>query len=263
MQPNLPSRNDPVRRSFAIFLVFLAVGFAAGITYAWLLAPSRLSNGTPEQLNPVDREIYIRLIADSYAATGDRAAAAARMDTLGAAGPDALVSLIMSDLQGDRSTPDNAQLANLALALEIESPTAGLLAEALPLPPATSPPQPPTDPVAIDEPVFAGKYILIDRQIICTPGSPVRRIEVLLAAEDGQSVPGATLRVIWDGGEEQIVTGFNSEQSAGYVDFEMEPDKSYSLSVAGDDPSVNDLTVQFCPDGQEGGWRLAYRALPP
>lgn len=252
-----------MRRVFFIFFIAITVGVAAGLSYAWLLAPSRPRDRTPEHLNAVDRELYLRLIADSYAATGDRAAAEARLAAMGHSSPDYLKDLIAADLQPGHSALDNSHLAALALALEIASPAAGLLAPSRPLPPATSLPPQSSDLVTTPEPATQTRFILTNHEVICTPGMPVRRMEILVLASDGQPVPGATITVRWEGGLDRLVTGFHAGRSPGYADFEMEPGITYAVSIAGDEAQVIDGQVEFCADGQDGGWRFEYRAQTP
>ena len=51
-----------------------------GLAWTWLAAPARPSDTTPAALNAVDRAIYLRLVADSFAADGNEGRAAARLD---------------------------------------------------------------------------------------------------------------------------------------------------------------------------------------
>ena len=91
-----------------LLLVFALIGLAAGLSYAWLIAPGAETNQAPAQLNAADRDAYLRLMADSYAATGDRAAAARRLAALGPDGERALLDLLAAGLRSGATTPGSA-----------------------------------------------------------------------------------------------------------------------------------------------------------
>ena len=62
-----------MRRRFAPLLPFvlcLVLGLAAGLGYDWFVAPPP-SSAAPDRLNPVDRDLYLRLVAAAYAADGN------------------------------------------------------------------------------------------------------------------------------------------------------------------------------------------------
>ncbi len=245
-----------------LLLVSLLIGLAGGLAYAWLIAPGAETNQTPARLNEADRDAYLRLMADSFAADGDRDAAARRLAALGPGGERALLDLLAAGLRSGATTPGDQRLAAMAGALGIDSPAVGLLALPVPLPPATAAPAlPPTAVLRATE--AAARFALVAREPVCVPGEAIHRLEVTVHDEAGQPSPGVKITVQWPGGEDTFVTGFKAGQDPGYADFDMSPEIVYAVAVGGEAPSAEDLQVVLCPDGQDGGWRLEYEAQAP
>ena len=242
-----------------LFVIMLALGATGGLAWVWLAAPARPDDATPAALNAVDRAIYLRLVADSFAANGDDALAAARLEALGPNGATHLVALLAEELRVGHGGPDTLRLAALAVALEIDAPEVALLAPPRPLPAATAqagmPALQSTAPAA-------GRYELIGREALCTPGEAERRIVVAVSDSEGVLLLGIAITVTWDDGQDTFFTGFGGEgDETG--DFDMSLGASYSVSVGADAPAVSGLAVQTCPDGQDGGWQLTFREHAP
>lgn len=246
-----------------LFLILLAVGAAGGLAWAWLAAPARPDDAAPAALNAVDRAIYLRLVADSFAADGDRARVAARLEALGPDAATYLVDLLAEELRARRGGPDTLRLAALAAALEINAPEVALLAPPLPLPAAS--PQAGLPALQATSPATsaAGRYELASNEPLCVPGEAARRIVVAIRDSQGEPLPGVAVTVGWDGGQETFFTGFAAGEDSGTADFEMTAGESYSVSVGDDAPAVTDLAIQPCADGQDGGRQLAFRERVP
>ena len=247
-----------------IFLLCCAVGIAAGLAFAWLVAPAQPAGVTPERLNPADRELYIQLIADSYAANGDRDAAAHRLESLGTAAETSLVELITRDLNGGRSSRSADNLINLAAGLALDAPVVELLAQPPAIPSAT--PSASAEPASMAtsaSPISAGHFELIERTVLCVADNDANRLEINIIDSDGEPRAGVTITVFWDGGRDSFFTGFTSDQDSGYADFTMMQGTTYSVAIAEDEVSAAGLETQFCADGREGGWRLEYQAREP
>lgn len=244
-----------------LLLVFALIGLAAGLSYAWLIAPGAETNQTPAQLNDADRDAYLRLMADSFAATGDRSAASRRLAALGPGGESALLDLLVAGLRNGATTPSDQRLAAMAGTLGIDSPAVGLLAPPVSLPPATAAPS--LAPTAAPTADVAERFALVAREPVCAPGETVHRLELAVRDEEGQPLAGVGVTVQWSGGEDSFVTGFKAEHDAGYADFDMAPKIVYAVAVSGEAPLADDLQVALCPDGQDGGWRLEYEAREP
>lgn len=250
--------------AIALFFICLVIGIATGLAYAWLVAPARPGNSSPAKLNLADRELYLRLVAATYNADGDVAAAGRRLAALGSTGTSELIDLIALDLAGGRATTGAAQLVELAVALHIDAPVVALLAPPRQLPVATAPAtKAPAAAAATEVASGVNVFTLLETELVCTPGEDARRIEIDVTDEDGEPLPGIAITVAWAGDGDSFYTGFVAGQSDGYADFEMSPDTVYSIAVAGDEPLAVDIQSQFCPDGHAGGWRLAYQTSEP
>lgn len=246
-------RRPPVL--LLLFVLCLALGLAGGLLYAWFVAPPP-SSAAPDRLNPVDRDIYLRLTAAAYASDGDRELAAAR---LAAAGPDAtarLATLLTADLSNGRPVAD---LAHLAADLGLDAPAAALLVTPLPLPPAT------TAAITARAPLptpTAAPVTVISRQPLC-PGEDTRRLVVQVVNEDGQPLPGVAITarrtdVAGSGATSTAIAGFAADSNPGAADFIMQPGAAYAIELDGQS-AADDLQVIACPDGLQGGWELELR----
>lgn len=246
--------------TFAVFLLFLALGTVAGLSWAWLVAPRQPAGSSPAQLNIQDREIYLRLVADSYAADGDPSLAAQRLAALGPDGRSQLAALVAGDLGDARASGEVTRLATLAVALGIDSPAVALLAPPRPLPPATADPTAAIEATPTSQPTDGQpRFRLVDRGPLCNPGEPAGRIEILVVDTVGEPLPGLVVSVTWNEGQDAFYTGFDAARGPGYADFDMEPDIVYAVAIADDEPSAVDLQIHACPDGKAGGWRLEYQ----
>ncbi len=251
-------RRPPV---LLIFLVFCIAGIVAGLAFAWLVAPMQPAGVTPDRLSPTERELVIRLIADSFAADGDRDAAARRLNGLGPAAEGTLVEMIASDLTKERPSVTANNLIGLAEGLTIGAPIVKLLARPAGIPPATpSASSVPTSADITATPAAKGQFELTERVVFCSAGDDANRIEINIIDSDGQPQAGVAITVFWDDGRDSFFTGFTPNQGPGYADFTMKQGAIYSVAIAEDEVSVAGLEPQLCADGRMGGWRLEYRA---
>ena len=249
-----------MRRPSALLLLFvlcLALGLAGGLVYAWFVAPPP-SSAAPDRLNPVDRDLYLRLVAAAYAADGDRELAAAR---LAAAGPEAtaqLAALLAADLSAGRPVAD---LAHLASDLGLDAPAAALLVTPLPLPPATALVAGPAEETPSPAPTV-GPGIVLDRQPLC-PGEDTRGLGGGVVDEAGRPQPGVAVTARWtdaagNDASSTAITGFAADSDPGTADFLMQPGARYAIELDGQ-LAADDLQVIACPDGLQGGWELELR----
>lgn len=251
------------RSSLLLFLLFLAAGIAAGLTLGWLVIPAPPAGDTPARLNRADRELYIQLIADSFAANGDRDDAGSRLGSLGPDAEEVLVEMITRDLHSQVLSSGTANLIALAGGLAIDAPVVELLAQPQPIAPAT-PLNPAGQPA--EEPTTApsdDRYELVAQESLCEPGTDVNRIDVIVTDSDGRPQSGVAITVFWDGGRDSFFTGFVAGHDAGYADYVMAADVGYSVAIDADEATATGLRAQPCPDGHAGGWRLDYRAREP
>ena len=76
-------------------------------------------------------------------------------------------------------------------------------------------------------------------------------------------MPGVEIIITWDGGEEQFFTGLKSELPAGYADYLMQANVTYSVRIAESGTPVPNLSAPTCSDssGQTytGGLHLTFQ----
>ncbi len=244
-----------MRRPSAQLLVFvlcLALGLAGGLAYAWLLAP-RPSSAAPDRLNPVDRDLYLRLVAAAYAADGDLDQATAR---LAAVGPDAaahVAALLAADLSDGRPVAD---MARLAAGLGLDAPAAALLVAPRPLPAATSPAPPAT--AATPTTTAAPPAVVLNQQPLCA-GEAAPRLVVRVVDEAGQPLSGVAITArrtdaAGSGATSTAITGF-ATGDAGTADFTMQTGAVYALELDGQ-TVAEDLQLAACPDDFQGSWEI-------
>jgi hypothetical protein len=259
-------------------LVGLALGLAAGLLYAWEISPVEYTDISPAALLPEQRDEFIILAAQAYAADGDLARAEDRLAPL--ADPDLArtVTALAQRASAEGRSPDAVSaLSALALALGVgpgPAPTAG---------PATAPPfaqspeaaatqslpTPTTSvtrivPTPSATPIF--EYDLADVEKVCDAslGGPLIQAQVQTA--DGQPIPGVEVLVTWEGGGDHFFTGFKPELGLGYGDFSMTPDTAYTVALAARSRPAEDLIAETCEgdNGQSylGSWLVTFRRLP-
>ena len=239
--------------SLLLFLLCLALGLAGGLTYAWLVAP-RPSSATPDRLNPIDRDLYLRLIAAAYAADGDRDRAATRLASVGPDAAARLSALLAADLAAGRPVAD---LAQLAADMGLDAPAAALLAVPQPLPAVTAPatPSATTSTAAPDAP-----SAIVRRQQALCPSAATQQLVVQVVDDAGDPLPGVavTARRTDAAGNEAsstAVTGFAATGDAGTADFTMQPGAIYALELDGQ-IVAEELQRVACPDGLQAGWEI-------
>jgi hypothetical protein len=245
--------------SLLLFLLCLALGLAGGLSYSWLVAPrpfaSEAANSAPDQLNPTDRDLYLRLVAAAYAADGNREQAAAR---LAAAGPDVaahLSALLAADLVAGRPVAD---LAQLATDLGLDAPAAALLAA--PRPPAAATAAVANDTLTTPSPMpSAAPVVVLDHQPLC-PGETTPRLVVRVVDEAGRPQTGVAVTARWadEAGNDAAstaITGFAADGDAGTADFTMQPGVVYTLELDGQ-IVAEELQLATCPDGRQSGWEI-------
>lgn len=229
----------------AVFLLCLALGIAAGLAFAWLIAPSASPSG-PDRLNAVDRDLYLRLVAAAYATDSDRARAEARLAATGPGAVGRLGDLVALDLAEGRSP---RAVAQLAADLGLASGGVPLLAPPRALPPATAPPGR-ADIAASPTP---RSITLLQQQPLCDGSGP--RLQAWVVDERSEPLTGVILAIRWDGGRSTAFTGFSRGNDAGSADFLLQPGVVYELEVDSV-VVVADLAAPTCPDGQQGGWKI-------
>ncbi|MCP4423878.1 MAG: hypothetical protein GY803_05245, partial [Chloroflexi bacterium] len=116
-------------------------------------------------------------------------------------------------------------------------------------------------PTLPPDPTAQLTYRLLNQQPICLNDGSAARIEVVALDALLDPLPGVEVLVNWDGGSDHFFTGFKPAQGAGYGDFTMSPDTSYTVALADGSPEISGLRIESCDNGADGGWRLTFQNL--
>jgi hypothetical protein len=277
-------------------ILVLAAGIGLGLLYAWMIAPVRYINTTPNTLRADFKDQYRMLIAASYASTHDLARAKSRLGLLGDADPvQALtaqaqrmlasgqpfdvvqqVALLADDLQSGvvhipptaitetnisaeppTSTP-SAPLPETETpqATPAESPTTEIVNTIIPL---TITPRPTHTPT----PTAGAPFVLLSNDKVCNPNLTDGLMQISVIDSRHHQMPGVEIIITWDGGEEHFFTGFKPEIANGYADYAMQPNVTYTVRIAASGTPIPDLIAPACTDsgGQTytGGLHLTFQ----
>jgi len=285
-QTAVPSSSEPFLTRISttgLILLGLALGLAGGLYYAWVAAPVVFVDAGPSRLSQFYQDEYIWLVSQSFAADGDLDKARRRLAAL--EDPEVngrLVTLLEAALRQQQPAALSRNLAQLAQQLGIEERAVALFAPTplfgAPTPTATPFTAPSVTPTSSPTPTNTPRptltptntprpsptplpvYRLLFQERAC-PGEPAPRIEVITLDALLEPEAGGEVLVSWQGGSDRFFTGFKPEQGAGYGDFEMAEDVSYTVMLAAGSPEISGLRVELCDDGLPGGWRLTFQNL--
>jgi hypothetical protein len=270
----------------SLLLLGLVIGLAGGLYYAWIVAPVVYFDASPARFSQPYKEEYIYLVSQSFAVEGDWTRAQQRLAALD--DPDVgqvVATLLEAYLREQKPAEDIENLAQLAqrlgaqgaaVALFAPTPLTGAATEtptALPLQlPSATPTQtrqPTQTPLPTVEATTTPRpsptqrlvYRLLSQRRVCRQASAAPLIQVITQDALLDLLPGVEVLVSWDGGSDRFYTGFKPERGAGYGDFTMQPDVSYTIRIAEGSPDVSGLRVEPCSSGTEGGWELVFQNL--
>jgi len=270
----------------------LVVGIALGVLYAWLVAPVRYINTTPNTLRADFKDQYRMLIAASYASTHDLARAKIRLELLGDTDPVQVLSaqaqrmlaagqpfevvqqvaMLADDVQSGVAhipptatiqsiisveSPTSTPAASLSgtetpQATPAESPTLEIVTTILPLDTIT--PRPTHTPT----PTAGAPFILLSNEKVCSPTLTDGLMQISAIDSRHHQMPGVEIVITWDGGEEHLFTGFKPDIANGYADYVMQPNVTYTVRIAESGTPVPNLTAPSCTDAS-GGLHLTFQ----
>jgi hypothetical protein len=285
-----------VRRLPWDVLLALLAGLAAGLVYAWLISPLRVTDADPTTLHPDFKQEYRSAIAAAYAATGNLARAKTRLALLNDPNPvEALNAQAQRMMADSESLAQADEVAALALALqngseaqppsnvptEVVQEVQASFTETLPPAPADIPFAFTETPVSIetqDQPILASTtprptqtlpptlgapYKLTGQDSVCDTNLPDGLLQVLITNSNRRQVAGVGINITWDGGEEQFFTGLKPELGNGYADYIMTPSISYTVQLAMGSDVATGLITPTCqsPTGESffGGIKLTFQ----
>ena len=107
-------------------------------------------------------------------------------------------------------------------------------------------------------------YRLLSQTDICEEDTSSSSIKVVVVDSTLTEVRGIEVLLSWDNGSDRALTGFKRNEGAGYADFTIDPDISYTVSMGDGDGEVGGLQGGSCADGTGViHWLLRYQALSP
>jgi hypothetical protein len=272
-------------------IVGLIIGAMLGLSYAWLISPTRYIDTVPSSLRADFKDQYRIAISAAYTATNDIQRARARLALLG--DEDSLQALSAQAQQmlangGDFETAN--QIARLASDIQgkniaqpvhtqtIFTPLANTTLLPLPNvtdnPPQTesvSTPDQPKGPLSTATPrptqtptaTSGAPFTVLSQETVCKPSLTEALLQVYVIDSHRRPLPGVELIVTWDGGEDHFFTGFKPELGNGYADFLMQSGISYTLRVGSGGTPATNLTVPSCPstngDTFNGGLSITFQ----
>ena len=281
-----PSRQKGKLSITGWLLLGLVLGLAGSLYYAWVVAPVVFTDASPARFSDNFREEYVQLVSESYAVSGDWLQAEQRLLALEEPDLQQTVANLLDDAV--RTEPSGRVIRNLAALasrLGVEGaavaqfgPSNGAMVTPTPSPtetavsiidtqltpptPSTTPPPTLPKPTATIRPSATPipNYRLLNQQPICrdeaAPRIEVNTLDAFLDPE-----PGVEVIVRWQGGEDHFFTGFKPQLGAGYGDFTMSPEVSYTVMLAAGSQEVSGLRIEPCESGFVGGWELTFQNL--
>jgi hypothetical protein len=264
--------------------VGLLLGLALGVGYAWVIRPADFRGAEPASLQPIYRGEYILLTATAYQATGNLDRARQRLDLFPEINPEVLSSLAQQVVAARGSDEAARGLARLSVALAEQTPYSSLSGSSTRDSSATNRRTPTSNPtLALTIPTLAtatrkptlfptptplSGFVLVSREQVCNAQIERPLIQVVVRDPGGKGVPGIVIRIQWEGGGSQFVTGMKPELSAGYADYEIEPGKIYQITLGDGLTVVRDIAAPTCSGGTAvtgggsssfaGSWRLVF-----
>jgi len=259
------------RNGWILLGIGLILGVAGGLYYAWKINPVEYVDAAPSSLRQDFQSDYIALIASSYAATGELDQAQVRLSIFGLKDLGSYLGrLAQNRLAEGRPESEARALAKLAAAVG-EGPLTLPITPSPSQDPSTGEPSitPSPSPSSTPRPLRppsstpGAPFELIDQEKVCDPAleKPLLQIRIIDALSEG--VPGMSILVIWDSGQEKFFTGLKPELGLGYADFVMDEGVVYTLQVTEADRLATGLKTEPCT-GEEGEfypgtWMLTFQ----
>ena len=274
-------------------LLGAAIGIGVGLVYTWVISPVIEFDTQPYQLSVQARTQYMTAISLAYRADGDLRQAVDRLVDLRLsedpfqALADTACSLVQQGVdttsernaieamvslyrpQGRSGCADESDLFTVAQA------TATLFPTAIPVTPSLIPPASKTPTVASPLNVTPATvapthtptpipneddFIFVTAQTYCSV-ELAGLIEVYVQLPGSGQLPGIPIRVSWDGGEDNFVTGLKPERGEGYADFKMEANRTYYVEIPGRSPRTQALAASACVLDNGDRSTISYRVI--
>ena len=271
--------------------IALIMGFALGLTYAWVIAPVKYVDADPQALRADFKDHFRSVISAAYASNGDLERARARLDLLNDPDPAQALNAQAQRMMASGESPEAVQqvvyLASALQGLAVTSvtptwtPTSTVLEEqsigsptgtpeetlptseseatGTPLPELTTTPRPTLTPT----PTLGAPYQLVGQDTICESDLAEGLLQIFVINAARKQIPGAEIVVTWNEGEEHIFTGLKPEINHGYADYLMSSGVTYSLRMADGGTPATGLSAPPCTDKDgnpyTGGLRITFQ----
>lgn len=259
------------KRGSWYLLTGLVIGVVIGVLISLVILPVKYTDTEPSTLRAADKDAYRSLIARTYLVEADSSRALMRLALLGDDYPaDKLVSqaqtllakggsqqearamallaaalsqpgLVITPLSAPaQSTPITTVVSTRSLLTPTNSPTQ-VLATATPF--VTYTPR----PTATPRPTQGPPYKLLDQQEICESADDPSLIQVIVQDAQGNPVAGVKIEITMENSAPAyFFTGLYPEISAGYADYQILPEMTYSLRVGEGGQLINGLQAPQC-----------------
>ena len=259
-------------KALAVIALTLSAGLAAGLVYAWVLAPVGDYEAAPADLRSEAKLNYLMMIGDLYADEQDLDQAMARLDELAvSADGQVLAGLIEQYLEAGGRAQNVRNLARLA---ETLGASGGILVVFDTEPTSTAEPTATATSLPGETPTVAPtntpvpSFVLTEQTAVCAaPGEP-GRIAVWVRDSIGEEMAGVEVIVAWPDGQDRLFTGLRPDLGPGYADFEMRPGNEYEVTLAQyKAEAVQELTPELAPglcptDTIAVDWQLTFQMGP-
>ncbi len=263
----MPSRRTGF--SWGALALGLALGLGGGLAYAWFINPVSYTSISPRQLKSAGQQEYILLVGHAYLQDFNLPRARQRLDQLGKGEAiGGIVAGLADDAFQQGGRPDDIRaLAVLAEALgqhpraaEVFSgtvqptgippasptPTLENPPSVTPSPDTPTPSEESTDtPTPVQIPANATLKLVVLKPI-CSDNYAAGRLEVYVLDASGGGIPAVKVQVQWDGGSDTFFTGLKPEISPGYADFQMDKNKTYTVTLPGLSEPVKGVSSADC-----------------
>jgi len=257
-------------------LLGLVIGVGGGLFYAWNLAPVVETDTLPRQLNDDSKRSYTVAIALDYRFTSDLNMAIQRLSELYPdRDPIQEMAVVACDLARSGYIDNSSGLRavqTLKTFYQLQGRTGcadtlipdaqvGPLEVTVVVPTAThTPPPPPSKtPTPFVQPSDTPAGVVIvpttrprrayEGRIVDTycDTELTGMIEVFVQDYNGQGIAGEPIRVRWEGGQSDFISGLKTERGAAYADFQMTAGIGYVVEMPGfSDPLPNSLVADSC-----------------
>jgi len=91
-------------------------------------------------------------------------------------------------------------------------------------------------------------------------------LQVQVVNTQGNPLAGVKVVIQWDGGQDTFITGLKPDRGAGYADYLLKPNTSYTLLVGEGGLRIGDIQVEDCETSRleryGGTWLYTFRQVP-